>query len=168
MELYVLRHAIAVDRGTPGYDEDSERPITDEGRRKLKKSLRAWRALDVDPDVIVCSPYVRARQTAETVARELDYSRDIVYTDTLTPESAPDAVLKFLTAEHDGATSVLVVGHEPHLGHFISYALTGGTRLHLNLKKGGLCRLTAQHLGTPEQLVTLDWLLTPGQMKRVG
>ena len=68
MELYILRHAIAVERGSPGFEEDSTRPLTPAGEGKMRQIAKGMRALSVDPDLILSSPYVRARQTAEIVA----------------------------------------------------------------------------------------------------
>ena len=62
MNLYIVRHAIAVARGTAGYDDDSERPLTDAGRKRMKKIVQGLRELDIELDAIVTSPYVRAQR----------------------------------------------------------------------------------------------------------
>ena len=64
MNLYILRHGIAVERGTPGYAKDADRPLTLEGERKLQLIAQAMKALDLAFDLILSSPYLRARQTA--------------------------------------------------------------------------------------------------------
>ena len=71
MDLYLLRHGIAVEPGSPGYAKDADRPLTPEGERKLGQIAEAMEALELSFDLILSSPYVRARQTAEIVAATL-------------------------------------------------------------------------------------------------
>src|SRR5215216_598343 len=85
MNLYIVRHAIAVERGTPGYDDDSQRPLTDKGRNKMKKIVSGIHRFGIDVDVILTSPYVRARDTAKILAAEFDMEDKIVFTDNLIP-----------------------------------------------------------------------------------
>ena len=47
MNLYIVRHAIAVEHGTPGYEDDSQRPLTDNGRKKMKKISRSLDRLGI-------------------------------------------------------------------------------------------------------------------------
>ena len=68
MNLYIIRHAIAVNEGTDGYESDSERPLTDKGRKKMREIAKGLRNLGVEFDLILSSPYVRARETAEILA----------------------------------------------------------------------------------------------------
>ena len=75
MKIYLIRHSNAVDPGTPGYEDDSLRPLTEKGRDKMNKIAAALKALDVQPDLIVSSPYVRARETAEILAKVLYLTR---------------------------------------------------------------------------------------------
>ena len=70
MNLYIVRHAIAVQRGTPGHDDDSQCPLTDNGRKKMKKIVQGLHQLDIELDTILPSPYVRARDTAKILANE--------------------------------------------------------------------------------------------------
>ena len=71
MNLYILRHGIAAERGTPGYANDADRPLTPEGERKLQLVAAAIKALELGFDLILSSPYLRARQTAEVVAARI-------------------------------------------------------------------------------------------------
>ena len=71
MKLYILRHGIAVEPGTPGYETDADRPLTSEGERKMRQIAGAMEALELSFDLILSSPYLRARQTAEIVAEVL-------------------------------------------------------------------------------------------------
>ena len=72
MEIYFLRHGIAVKRGTEGYKNDSERPLTEKGVRRMRETANGMHDLGLDFDWILSSPYVRAKQTAEIVATVFD------------------------------------------------------------------------------------------------
>src|SRR5512136_509230 len=85
MDLYILRHGIAVERGTPGYAKDADRPLTPEGERKLQLIAEAMEALELKFDLILSSPYARARQTAEVVTGVLHARKQLEFSDSLTP-----------------------------------------------------------------------------------
>jgi len=72
MEIYVLRHGIAVERGTAGYKKDSDRPLTKEGEKKTNQFESAMLAMNLKFDLILSSHYMRARRTAQIDAEELD------------------------------------------------------------------------------------------------
>jgi phosphohistidine phosphatase len=160
MELYILRHAIAVERGTPGYKKDSDRPLTKEGEAKMRQIAEAMLGMELKFDLILSSPYVRAKQTAQIVANELD--EEVTFTDLLVPDgNALDLIAEI---NDEKPQRVLLVGHEPDLSRLISVLVTGGSDAAIELKKGGLCKLTSEKL-TFGQCATLNWLLTPKQLR---
>jgi len=160
MEIYILRHGIAVNRGTPGYKKDSDRPLTTEGEEKLNQIAKAMLAMELKFDLILSSPYLRSKQTAQIVAAELD--EDITLTDLLTPDGNPLELIRELNDEKP--QSVLLVGHEPYLSGLISVLVTGESNAAIELKKGGLCKLSADRVAYG-QCATLNWLLTPKQLR---
>jgi len=160
MEIYILRHGIAVNRGTPGYKKDSDRPLTPEGEEKLNQIAKAMLAMGLKFDLILSSPYLRSKQTAQLVAAELD--EDITLTDLLTPDGNPLELIRELNDEKP--QSVLLVGHEPYLSGLISVLVTGESNAAIELKKGGLCKLSADRVAYG-QCATLNWLLTPKQLR---
>ncbi len=82
MRIYFLRHGKAEDRAEwPG--DDASRPLTAEGEAAMRREAKALRAMDLAPDVIVTSPLVRARRTAEIVADELGMTGRLVEDDRL-------------------------------------------------------------------------------------
>jgi phosphohistidine phosphatase len=160
MEIYILRHGIAVDRGTPGYKKDSDRPLTNEGEEKMHEIAKAILAMDLKFDLILSSPYVRAQQTAQIVAAELD--EEVTLTEFLVPNGN---ALELIRELNDGKPQrVLLVGHEPHLSGLISVLVTGESDAAIELKKGGLCKLSTDRLAFG-QCATLNWLLTPKQLR---
>lgn len=164
MELYILRHAIAVERGTPGY-RDSDRPLTPDGEKKMIRAARGMKAIGLSFDLILTSPYQRAKHTAEIVAQAFDAPDKLIITTALMPTGDPGELVAQLNRHT--ADSILLVGHEPYLSSFISTLLVGDERLPLTLKKGGLCKLTVNTLKYG-RCAMLQWLLTPRQLRMLG
>ena len=160
MEIYILRHGIAVQRGTPGYKKDSERPLTEEGEDKMRQIAKTILAMDLKFDLILSSPYIRAQRTAQIVAAELD--QEVTFTDLLVPSGNPLELVREINDEKP--QRVLLVGHEPDLSQLISILLTGDSETAIELKKAGLCKLTAERL-VFGRCATLNWLLTPKQLR---
>jgi phosphohistidine phosphatase len=163
MDLFLLRHGIAAELGAPGAKTDAERPLTAEGRRKLRGVAAAMRLLKLEIDHVFSSPLVRARQTAEIIARELRTS-PVELLEALQPAGTPREVLRALKP-FASAGSILLVGHEPNLGELATTLLGGAAGSRVAFKKAGLCRLECTALAPGRGC--LHWLLTPGQMLRL-
>lgn len=167
MQLLVIRHAIALDRdefaetGRP----DAERPLTEQGRRKMVRSAEGLRTIAPTPAVIGSSPFVRAAETARIVAEVFGVAT-IEVVEALTPEQRPSALLPWLErqARHD---CVAVVGHEPHLSTLVTWLLSRRAESAVEMKKGGACLLA---LGSRPGggAAALQWLLTPSQLRALG
>lgn len=166
MDLYILRHAIAVSREDASIPRDSERPLTARGVAKLRKVVRGMKALGLSYDLILTSPYVRARQTAAVVADEMGAPTKVERTPHLAPDGNPRALMEQIGSRHREGGSILVVGHEPCLSQLISVLVSGDERAAIAMKKAGLCRLSIQ---TPRygKCAVLEWLLTPAQLARI-
>ncbi|MCS6830913.1 MAG: phosphohistidine phosphatase SixA [Armatimonadota bacterium] len=165
MNLYLVRHAIAVPHDAPGYEEDSQRPLTDRGRAKMRDIARGLKVLGVCPNLILTSPYVRARQTAEILKDVLNITQPLVFTENLLPLAHPDHLWEELQAYAE-VDSVALVGHEPNISA-LANLLLGVTGLQIVFKKGGVCYLTVDTFDR-EPHATLHWLLTPKQMVAIG
>lgn len=164
MNIFILRHGIAVERGTKGFDSDSQRPLTPKGRRQLRKSAAAMKRMRLHFDLILSSPYERAKKTAEIVAGELKLTKRLRLTDALRAEVAPASVVAEMMGLKRGPEDVLLVGHEPYLSRLISLLVSGNGDMMIDLKKGGLGKLEVEKLH-PGKCAQLAWLLTPKQMK---
>lgn len=160
MNLYIVRHAIAVDREDFEGKDDSQRPLTNRGRRKMKKIARGLRQLGVKFDMILSSPYVRARETAEILAAEYKMKEEPVLSEKLVPPGDFDQLIDEINAASHGG-SLAIVGHEPMLSEFVSFLALGGPGLAVTMKKGGVCCLSADNFGKGQR-ATVEWLLTPG------
>lgn len=167
MNLYVLRHGLAVELTPDQLAQDAERPLTPKGIRKLGKVAAGMRALELRFDLILSSPYLRARQTAELIARELQPRKRVKLCGELTPGAEVRELIDLLRRPEPLPASVLLVGHEPHLSTFISFLITGHHGCRITLKKGGLAKLSTESL-KPGQCATLDWLFGPKQLALLG
>jgi phosphohistidine phosphatase len=155
MEIYLLRHGIAEDRRNSG--TDAERPLTAEGKEKLRRVLDRARSAGVEPSLMLSSPLVRAVQTAELAAEVLGYKGKIVRTDALLSEATPEALWAEVRSRR-GEEAVLLAGHEPHLSTSVAYLL-GTPTLTVEMKKGALVRIDVERLsGEPRGM--LKWMLT--------
>ena len=165
MEIYVVRHGIAIDREDPKCPPDPERYLTEEGVEKTKRVAAAVAALGATPDLLLSSPYVRAMQTAEIFASALDYSKQkIRRTDLLLPGTEPSLLFRELAKDKQSST-LFVFGHAPQLDDIIAAAL--GSKHHItSLKKAGVALIGLKRVSPPNgQLV---WLATPKVLRRAG
>ncbi len=188
MRLLFIRHAIAMERQefAPFGRDDSERPLTVDGQKKMKRNLRGLQRLIPKVDVLASSPFVRAQQTAELAAAT--FGCEIIECPALVPNQPPSALLDWLgdlrlhrssqkqtTAGRSGPSSktavhrpaiVALVGHEPHLSETISWLLSSDHAI-CEMKKGGACLLSIASRFS-ERDAHLLWLLQPKQLRLIG
>jgi phosphohistidine phosphatase len=165
VNLYLLRHGIAVEPGTAGYEHDSNRPLIPKGERRLRSAAAAMEKLELSFDLILSSPFIRAKQTAEIIAGELKLKKRVEFFDGLVPGGNPRALIHALNGLKPEPENVLLVGHEPYLSRLISLLVSGGAdAAAIEMKKGGLCKLEVGEL-CHGQCARLAWLLTPSQME---
>jgi phosphohistidine phosphatase len=150
--VFLLRHGIAA----PASDgqPDESRKLTEEGRRGLK---RLFRVANIKPDLVLVSPYLRARETAALAIDELKLDAPCVESGELTPESSPKALWDEVRIH--GADTVLVVSHEPLLSSTAAWAL-GSTRDLVQFPPGGLMGLDLSSTGAAP-IGLLRWMMTP-------
>jgi phosphohistidine phosphatase len=165
MNVYLLRHGIAVARDHPATALDGERPLTAKGVKRMRREARGLRRLNISFSTVLTSPVIRARQTAEIIAETLGLESHLEEISGLAPESSVDHLLFGLSRFQD-RDHLLLVGHEPLLSHAASILLAGkgGREVKLELKKGGLCRIETDGL-PPTTAGILHWLLTPKQLR---
>ncbi len=164
-QLYVMRHGIAVARGDPNFPNDAQRPLTPEGKKKLRGIAKGLFRLGLDVDSIITSPLIRASETAAVVAEVFDTGVKIESSDFLRPGGSLQALLTSLGKRNDHR-SVLVVGHEPDLSEGVA-KLIGNTRASFQFKKGGCCRIDFDRF-PPRPPGKLIWWLTPRVMRKIG
>ena len=159
MKLYLIRHSNAVELGEADYADDSQRPLTEKGCEKMESIAAALNRTGVQPDLIVSSPYVRARQTAEILAQGLQYNREIELNEALIPMGEAEALIGEINEKY-AVQELVLVGHEPSLSVLIGTLTSGNPDMAITLKKGSVCCLEADDLRV-ERKASLEWLLTP-------
>ena len=157
MQIYLLRHGIAEDI-QPGRS-DSERALTSEGKDKLRRVLKRARTADLNPGLILSSPYRRALETAAVAADVLAYEGEIVRTRALVPESNPADAWEEIR-QRPNERAILLASHEPLMSSLGAFLLNS-PGLVIDMKKGTLIRIDCVRFG-PVPAGILKWMLTPG------
>jgi phosphohistidine phosphatase len=137
LELYLIRHGVAAERGDE-FPDDSKRPLTSGGIARLRKEARALDAMGIGFDHIITSPLARTRQTADVFAEMLKTKPSVSTSDALAPAGTSAAVIQEL-ARHARKGRVALVGHEPNIGELAARLI--GARAPLEFKKGAICRI---------------------------
>ena len=168
MNLYIVRHAIAVEAGTAGYEDDSRRPLTEKGEKKMEKIARGLKNEAVKIDLMLTSPYKRTIQTAKIIKKVFGLDKEqVVETEHLAPTGYGDQLIRSINEKYTPVSNLALVGHEPYLGNLISMLVAGDSDTSFTLKKGGVCLLTVETLQYG-RCATLDWLLSPSQLEDLG
>ena len=153
MILYFLRHG---DAGESWPSNDEERPLTAKGEAALQAAAAIWRRLKLRPEVVITSPMVRARQTADLLRAGIGSVQEPVVDERLRP-GADWGDLARAMAEHPQAARVCFVGHEPDFSRVVA-DLTGASSV--RMRKGGMA--CVEFYGVPEPGAgELVWLLDP-------
>ncbi len=166
IELYIVRHGIAVDHGAPDIPDD-DRPLTPKGEKRMRQIARGLRRLDLTLDRIVTSPLPRARATAEIVAEELDAEDMLETADILRAGTDAATIMQWLRERTEDR--LMIVGHNPALSDLITLLVLGsslsGPQVH-DLRKGGIAALKPS-IGMRDRY-ELVWVATPGLIRKVS
>jgi phosphohistidine phosphatase len=145
MKVYFLRHGVAADpekwEGT-----DFDRPLTGDGRERMARQSKALAKLSLEPDLIVTSPLLRAKQTASIVAEGLKLHEKVVEDERLGLGFDSNRLAGILQ-EHKDSGALMLVGHEPGMSETIG-RLIGHAKV--DLKKGALACVNVPDLASLE------------------
>jgi phosphohistidine phosphatase len=167
MNLYFMRHGIAVDRADSSAGSgDRERQLTPKGIKRMNKAAKGLTALSLTFDRILTSPLERARQTAKIVAQTLQLENRVEEVEQLSPEQSAQDLLSALVPYSD-QKQILLVGHEPQLSNTISVLLSGTAGAEIRLKKGAMCCLEVDGL-PPKKNGVLHWALAPKHLRQMA
>jgi len=106
MQLFLVRHADAA----PG-EPDELRRLTPEGRDQARTLGERLAAQGVQPDAVLTSPLLRARETGTAIADELGCKSEP--SDSLAPGATPTDVRAAVAGRGE---TVIVIGHQPDCG----------------------------------------------------
>ncbi len=135
MDLYIVRHAWAVDRDDDEWPDDDLRPLTVEGRRRFARFVKELAAFGVAPEVIAASPLTRCIETAELLAAGVKGKPQVVRRDELRPGSDLDGLLRWTAGQAKTHQRIAWVGHAPDAGR-LTAALVGQTGGLIHFDKG--------------------------------
>ena len=161
-ELYLVRHAIAAERGSE-WPDDNKRPLTERGISRFKEAVKGLRRMDVTLDEIFTSPLLRAKQTAELLAAGVEGKPSVKVLEALAPGHSSASVMTQL-ARVARRRRIAIVGHEPELGELAAHLIGAGRAL--AFKKGGICRIDLGSLSS-KRAASLAWFLPPTVLRRV-
>ncbi len=154
MELYFLRHGDAGARESWS-GEDRDRPLSDEGRERMRHEAQALAGLKLGISLIISSPYLRAWQTAEIIAAAIGLTDSLIRDKRLEP-GFDSRALRAILADHAEVGALMLVGHDPDFTETIGACIGGGR---VECKKGGLAKVDLKDPLRPRG--TLQWLLPP-------
>ena len=159
MDVWLLRHAEAYDRSASGRDED--RDLTPEGRARAEAVARGLAALAPPIALVLTSPFIRARATAEPCARALRLEQPHEFP-ALLPGTDPARAAEDLA--RGGWRSALLVGHQPLLGSLAGLLVFGDGGHEIPLRKAAVARIT----WTPGVAGSLEGLFPPEILEKLG
>ena len=163
IRLFLVRHAIAEERG-PEWPDDDQRPLTRDGLRKWKKAAGGLARVLPKVDELLTSPLVRTCQTAEVLARALSPTPRVTPFEPLRPDTPINEAIAALRAR-PARGAVVLVGHDPMLSELASALLH--LQGPLEFKKGGAMAIESRGLGTRGP-ARLGWFLTPRLLRQIA
>lgn len=164
MEVYLIRHGIAAERGT--YKNDEERPLTEKGYKKTTNVAQQLFAVGLKLDLVLTSPLVRAVQTAN-ILKEVGLTRRIEKFAPLKPNGDINLWLQWQQSHENNYDKLALVGHQPDLSNWGEMLVWGTVKEQLVLKKAGIIGLRIPDVGTPVcrsklfLLTSPKWFLKP-------
>jgi phosphohistidine phosphatase len=162
MDLLIVRHAIAFDRNSRRWRDDSERPLSAEGMARARKAAAGLKHIAERPQCVLSSPLVRAKQTATILTEFAGWPKSTECA-ALAPDVSPEEVFAALAAQKEKI--VAVVGHQPALGRLLAACLPaqvlgGVTPEAFELKKMGVALVSFN--GAPKAGGgVLNWFVPP-------
>jgi phosphohistidine phosphatase len=163
LELYLIRHGVAAERGSE-YPDDSKRPLTSRGISSLRDEAKGLVKLGVTFELIITSPLVRTRQTADVIAEALPGKPSVTTSDALAPAGTPAGVIQEI-AKHHKKAKLALVGHEPNIGELAGRLI--GAKAPIAFKKGAVCRIDFDTL-PPKGIGELRWFLPPRVLRKLS
>lgn len=125
MRVYLVRHGEAV---PSGYAHDGDRPLTDEGRARVKRTGEVWAAAgEPVPELWLVSPFVRAVQTTELFLAAFGKNGPVATTRTLEPSGRLFGVMELVDRFSTSRQALALVGHQPLLGEIAAQLLGIGS-----------------------------------------
>lgn len=166
MELYIVRHGDAIDPDAPGVVSDAARTLTAKGRDEIELAALALARLRVRPGLVLSSPLVRAMQTADILARELQSEPVVHVSDELAPGGSLAGVLNDILS-HGRPEVTVIAGHNPGVGMLVGYLVWRQPDTIVPFRTGQVCRVDLPESAPMPGSGDLRWMLPPGVARRL-
>lgn len=161
MIIYFVRHASA-GQHVSNPKKDEKRPLDADGIEQCGYVGRALAALNVQPDVIISSPFKRATQTASLIGNEIGYESKLQLDAAMQPQ-ASFADFRRLLEKYARHEAIMVVGHNPSITEFLARIINkSGAEALIEFKKGAVARAD-----TERNSARLNWFLTPKMARAI-
>lgn len=160
MEIYIIRHGDAIDQADPLVTSDAMRWLTGTGRDEVAVSARLLAKLAVVPDLVLTSPMVRARQTAEIVTDIIGPASGPVMSDHLVYGGSLAGVLGDVL-RHGRPERVVLAGHMPSVGALVGFLAWGMPDNSVPFRTGEVCRIDLPDDSPLPGFGDLRWLIPP-------
>jgi phosphohistidine phosphatase len=158
MELFIIRHAWAGHFGDPAWPNDSQRPLTEKGKKRFAVLADILIERGVEPTSIAVSPMVRCRQTADIFAELLAGRAEVVEQKELLPERNFETLCKWTAEQAKHHEQIAWVGHAPLVGEYVS-TLIGLSNGSIRFAKGAVAAIRFEEEFRPGN-GELQWLVT--------
>jgi phosphohistidine phosphatase len=163
MDVYLVRHAIAHERNAARWPNDARRPLTAAGKLKFRKAARGLAHCLPKKVLVLTSPYVRARETADILVTAATLGKPVEAPELASGKPAREA---FALLRAQRRKAVVMVGHEPNLSTWMSAALAARSRIDIEFKKGGAACLRFEGAIAPGR-ATLMWMMSPRALRSI-
>jgi phosphohistidine phosphatase len=157
MLLYIVRHAFAGQHGDPRYPDDSLRPLTKKGCKRFRRLVKKLSRAGVAPSIVVTSPFVRCRQTADLLCERIAPRPDLIQLDDLKPGSNLESLVSWSNGQD--VEELAWVGHSPDVEH-LAGALLGAHDGAIAFAKGGVAAIRFEDAIVAGQ-GQLQWCVSP-------
>lgn len=159
MKLYLTRHGIAVDHIGGEIKSDWHRPLTEEGKKETKTVANALKRIGIEADLVLSSPLIRARQTAEIIQSAISKSPEVEICEALAPGALVSDLYKTLK-QFESKENIFLVGHNPDISRLAGTLLWTGSELYMPFKKASICRIDISDI-PPTSPGVLKWFIPP-------
>jgi phosphohistidine phosphatase len=166
MEIYLVRHGDAIDRGTPGVETDEERWLTEDGREEVGWTAGILMRLGVEPELILSSPLVRARQTAEIIGELVGPSAVPKISENLVYGGSFSGLMADI-ASYGPPASVVLTGHMPSMGELVGWLCWNDRGCVVRMRTAGIARVDVPADRLAPGWGDLRWLLPPKTSRRL-